>query len=221
MANHIEFYNRAVPDKRATLEAGRPIFKDVPYVRIRFPGDNKRVHDAPAHEKTVAGPDGYWLDYTQQYPEHWAIFAKGAGDQIVGTPLSELPMLTEAKRAEFRAVNIHTVEMLAELPDREIQRLGPGTRAYVDGAKAYLSRAAKLSDVAALADENAALRARLEALEAKASPPPDASATFADWEPDDIRAFLKDATGEEPDKRLGKAKLIEMAAAAVAEKRAA
>ena len=223
MPNHVEFYMKAVEDKKATKAEGRPIYRDVPYVRIRFPGDKHRIHEAPAHDKTVRDrQSNSWLDYTQQYPEHWELFQRGNSQQVIGTPLSELPFLTEAKRAEFRAMSIHTAEMLAGLADRDIARLGPWMRGFVNQARDYLGRAASVSDTAKLRAEIETLREQIASMA-----PPDAEpapthggADFDQWAPEDIKAFLADMSVE-VDGRWGKDRLVREANAVVAAKQKA
>lgn len=163
---HVQFYQKAVQDKRATREQGRPIYKDVEYVRIRFPGDNKRELHAPAHEKAyLADKMGGRLSYAEMYAEHYKLFRDSA-EQVVGTPLTELPFLTAAQRETLKGQNIATAEMLAEMPDRAIKNLGMNWRPVRDQAKAYLEKAAGSADVAKLSAENAELSERLKQMEA-------------------------------------------------------
>ena len=45
------FYTRAVEDKEATLKQGRPMFRDVAYVQILVPGNNKDIMDRAVKEE--------------------------------------------------------------------------------------------------------------------------------------------------------------------------
>lgn len=228
---HVTFFMHPVENKRLSVEAGRPIFKDVEYVRIKFPGDPKRIHVAPAKEKAQMEPgSGRRLDYIERFPEHYARFKAGNDQGQVGTPISELPFLTEAKRHELRAVSIHTAEALAELPDRTIQKLGMGMRSLVEQARSWLDAAAGSAATTALAAENEELRQRMERLEEmlkqSAAPPPAEEPpakgdNFADWKDPDIKAFLKDVTGALPQGNPKHDTLVRLAEQAVAAKKAA
>lgn len=164
---HVTFYNHPEPDKKASAEAGRPIYRDVPYIKIRFPGDKHRTIDQPAHGKHRRDPEtNQWLTYKDTFPEHWAAFQKAGDDAVVGTPLGELPFLTNAKREELRSLNIYTAEQLASLADRTIAKLGMGFRSLVEQAQAYLDRAEKLVSQGELEKRNKELEDRLAKLEA-------------------------------------------------------
>jgi len=228
---HVEFYMHSIPDNKLTAEKGRPIFKDVEYVQIRFPGDNKRVHVAPAHDRAYMPLDGETTrrDYTEMFPEHYDLFKKGESCSQIGTPLSELPFLTEAKRREFRAVNIETAEALAGLPDREIAKMGMGTRDWVNKAKAWIDAAENSVVTDALSAENAELRermAKMEAMLADKGPVkmPDKAndhSEFEDWDSETIKAYLADQTGARPKGNPKHSTLVRLADEAAAEVRAA
>lgn len=162
---HVEFYMHAKEDKRASREAGRPVYRDVEYVRIRFPGDKNRVLEQPAHERPYLSKDnGRRVSYAEMYPRHYELFQKSA-EQIVGTPVAELPILTMANRATLKAQNVHTVEQLAALDGLALKSLGMGGRAWKDQAQAYLDKAAGSAGTTKLAAENADLRERMKGLE--------------------------------------------------------
>ncbi len=200
---HVTFFNKAFPHKGKSAEAGRPIFVDKEMVEIRFPGDNKRVHVAPANEKAQMEPGtSRRVEYIERFPEHYARFKTGEAQGQIGTPLSEMPFLTEGRRKELKAVNIHTAETLAALPDREIQKLGIGIRALVEQARSFIELADSSAPTTKLAAENEELRERMARLEAmlagKPAPVLKQSENFDRWQDPDIKAFLKDATGALP-----------------------
>ena len=220
---HVTFFSKTFDDGKATLKEGRPMFRDVDMVEIRFPGDNKRVHVAPAREKAMMEPgSARRLDYIERFPEHWKRYQDDRPQGQIGTPLAELPFLTEARRKELRAVSIYTGEVLAELPDREIGKLGPGFRVLVNQAKNWLDAAAGTAGANKLAAENAELRERLDRLEAAISGDTKApSEGFDAWEDQNIKAFLKDATGEKPKGNPKHETLVKLAEEAVAAKQQA
>lgn len=77
-----------------------------------------------------------------------------------GTPLEELVAVNERMSHELKGLNIHTIEQLAQISDGNIHRLVNG-RDLRNSALAWL----KSKDAAALVAENAALLARIDALE--------------------------------------------------------
>lgn len=163
---HVEFFQKDVPDVKASREAGREIRKDVDFIRIRFPGNNKTVVEERADVKSQRCPEsGRWLTYAERFPEHYARYREGR-EYIAGTPLDALATLTAAQRANLRSYNVHTLEQLAAIDGPALKNLGMGARAMKDQAKAYLDSAEGSADVMKYAAENADLKERLEAMEA-------------------------------------------------------
>lgn len=199
----VRFYVKAVEHPRKSKEAGRPIFTDVEYVHIRFPADNKRELHAPAHEMHFVPHHKRQMTYAERFPEVYKAFREDQAEIVQGTPLSELPALTEAQRAEFKAQKIQTVEQLANLPDPAIKRLGMGARVAVEAAQVYLSKAGELGEIARL-------KAEIEALKAQSKPAKttkDIADEFEGMTDDDLRNMLADA-GVEADGRWGRKRLV-------------
>ena len=163
---HVEFFTDAVKDAKASAEAGCPIYKDVEMVRIRFPGDNKRVVVERAHQKSVRGPNGEWVSYAERFPRHYEAF-KGAVTFETGTPLAELPFLTAAQRKMLTDMNVRTAQALAEMPDGAIRTLGMHGRDLVEQARAYIEAARGSADVTRYAAENEAMRAEIARMQAQ------------------------------------------------------
>ena len=88
---------------------------------------------------------------------------------VDGTPLAAWNILTHEDAEIFRLNRIFTVEQVASLTDSLIRKLGmPNIRDLIEQAKLFLAsadRSAAALQVKAVADENAALRARIEELE--------------------------------------------------------
>ena len=56
------------------------------------------------------------MTYAQAYhPRHYEAFKTGEAAKGEGTPIEELPFLTAARRAELKALHIHTAEALSQL----------------------------------------------------------------------------------------------------------
>lgn len=225
---HIEFYSKPVENRSKSAAEGRPIFEDVEHVKIRHVGDKNRVNVAPAHEKFRMEPSiGRYITYAEAFPRHYEAFKQGEADMGEGTPISELPFLTNAKRAELKALNVHTAEALANLEGTPLQRLGMGARGLKDQAQAYIDKASDSRLETKLAAENAELRDRMERLEAQLAGADKAIAKFdhnGDGKPggskaksvfddmtvDDLKAFIKDRTGSTPKGNPKKETLVAM-----------
>lgn len=136
-------------------EAGRPIFEDREFVRIVIAGDkNTEVYrEATDTDK-------------ERFHEPYARFKRGLGEreQIVGTPLSQWPLLKPSQIREFEAINIYTVEQMAALSDTMKQNIGMGANELVAAAKAFIESAKNNSVASALAAENERLRSDVELL---------------------------------------------------------
>lgn len=211
---HIEFKNVAVENRAKSLKEGRPIFEQQEQVHIKFVGDTRKELVAPAHEKCVKDPaTQQWVSYAQLYHRHYEAFKSGEAAIGEGTPIAELPFLTEARRAELRALHIHTAEALAQLEGTNLSRLGMFGRELKEQAKAYIERARETALESRLSAENVALKARLEALEAQMTgrsgpqapqePEPrgddqPAPSIFSGWDDGALKAFIKERTGAAP-----------------------
>lgn len=232
------FYMGLEADVIASEKARRPIFVDVEMIEIKFAGNTKTEFHAPANDRCdrpLRNPennDRYyvrWKDHPD-FAKAYEAFKAGQGGAVQGTPLSELPFLTEARRAELRAINIHTAEQLASLTGAQIGKYGYGMGDLCKQAQNYIERAkgtaldakheAEKADMAAelsdlrqkldmlLAGAGAAPQVIAKATAIKASPSP-----FDSWDAADIRNWIKDADPSEPEPhhKTGKAKLIEIA----------
>lgn len=234
------FYMGTVHNEVKSKQAGRPIYDDVEMIEIKWAGNTKSELHAPASDRCdrpMRNPennDRYYVSWKDHpdFAKAYEAFKAKTGAHIQGTPLSELPFLSEGRRAELHAINIHTAEQLAGLSGAQIGKYGFGMGDLCNQAKNYLERA-KGAEVdarheqekSAMQAELAALRAQMDALlsgtpapakatvsQASAAPSP-----FDSWEPQDIRNWINDAitqnglSDEPPHSRLGKPKLIEMA----------
>jgi hypothetical protein len=237
------FYMGLVQNDIKSKEAGRPIYDDIEMLEIKFAGNTKTEFHAPASDRCdrpLRNPennDRYYVRWFE-HPDFAPLYEKfkaGQGGHIQGTPLSELPFLTEGRRAELRAINIHSAEQLASLSGAQIGKYGFGMGDLCKQAQNYLERAkgteldvrherekdemrAELGDLRQKLDMllsgEAAPKATASAKPAAAARP---TSAFDSWEPDDIRSWVKDVikqnglSEEDPHPRLGKPKLIEIA----------
>jgi len=231
---HVEFYTDAVENPGETRKQGRPIFVDREFVRIKLVGDNKNTLIAPAH--SACGRDRHTnmpITYAERFPEHYRYFKDGGGVRLDGTPLTEVPWITAARREELKHFNILTVEGLAQLDGANLARIGMGGRELKNRAQAWLDAAAGSADngrmaaeLAAQADTIADLQRQLRQLTEQgasglggpgatvvtpqpSSPPVTVEdSPFEAWEDADIKNWLRDNGGSVPPGNPGHKKLV-------------
>jgi hypothetical protein len=235
----VSFYNGVQINDGKTASAGRPIYDDVEMIRIQWAGNTKSELHAPASDRSdrpiVNREDQsrYWPKW-KDHPDFKAAYEafKAGNEHVVnGTPVSELPFLTDARRLELKAINILTAEQLAAVDINT--KLGRDLVSLRQQAAVYLQRAAGAAVDAQHEMEKAAMQAQVDELKAQmaqlltatSSKAPVAAkkavtpaqehdpvyATFDSFDDDSLRAYLTDATGEAPHNRCGHAKLVEMA----------
>lgn len=103
----VRFFIKPVQDKSASLEAGRPIFKETVYIDIRIPGERDSAAVRPASNHDI-----------KRFPRHYAAFKVRNDDpQEIGTPLAEWPVISRSQAEELSFFNVKTVEQLAGMPD--------------------------------------------------------------------------------------------------------
>lgn len=128
---HVVFYVKSVKDNYKSQKEGRPIFTDVPYVRILTPGNQLSEIDTPARE-----------DHKQRFPLHWAAFTNSQSQEtIVGTPVEEWPALSRAEAEGLKAIKFFTVEQIAGASDLQSQRMGMNANSLRQKAQAFLANA--------------------------------------------------------------------------------
>jgi hypothetical protein len=126
----VNFYVRAVQNTFKSSQEGRPIFDEKEYVRIIIPGDTKSVIDAPVND-----------EYRGRFRDRYERFKKGLVQAQSGTPLEIWPQMTIGLVAELKAMQIFTVEQLADLADAQAQKimgshdLRRRAQAFLDAAK--------------------------------------------------------------------------------------
>ena len=233
----VVFRNNATPNEAKTKEAGRPIYDDMEVCDIFFPGMVKeRVPTCRALDQADWVEDPIMgtrrpRTYMEKYAEEYQAFKAGDAATSAGTPLEELPFLTEGKRLELKhGLKIYTAEQLAGLDGLGLKALGVGGRDLRDRAIAYLQAAdegadaSRLRDALAERDEKlAAMQAQIDALlagqnkQAPDAEPGDNTAENEQWatfSDEDIGNMLTQA-GIAVDGRWGRKKLIEKAEAII------
>lgn len=218
----VRFYNLPILNEAKSKESGRPVYDDLEVCEQKYAGDRQKVGVFPAHEpfkKHVDPNTGFAVPWTyaMEYPEQFKAFRNGEAQAQSGTPIEELPFLTQSKRLELKALNIFTAEALAALDGQPLKMLGPGGRELKDKAQAYLDNAAGSADTAALAAEVARLREENARLRGGTPGPVEdddgdpKTSPFQSWDGEDIRNWIKANGGNEPRANASHAKLVKAA----------
>lgn len=212
----VRFRADKIKNEGKSKTAGRPIYDDVELVEIRTAGDRNTVKVFPAHSmhRWALNDDGEQVEET--YAERWNAqyrrFKENRQQVQDGTPLSELPFLTEAKRAELRALSVHTAETLAALDGQNLKTLGPGGRELKNQAQAYLDAASGSANVTKMASQIAELQAQLAAFqntpshllpvaaepEVQSAPEAPATDDFEDSSDDELKDYIASIVGAKP-----------------------
>lgn len=150
--NYVEFEQIAVKNEVKSLAAGHPVFDDIDFINIQFPGDKTKKVVKKVNE-----------EYKARYPKQWAAYKAQELQVQEGFPITEWPILTKAEAATLKASGIHTVEQLAAIPDTALGVM-LGARTYRDKAQATLQNAKDNQFAIAIQKENESLKADIAAL---------------------------------------------------------
>lgn len=155
------FHTVQVKNNFETEKQKRPVFMPKVFIKKVVPGDNRLVIDRPMRMTDM-----------DEFPVEWARFEQKKAAMVPGTPIDAWQILTDTQKAEFKALNIFTVDQFANLPDSAGEKvmgfidLRTKARAFIMGAKD-----SELSDKLAAQDkEMAELRAQLATLMEKKKP---------------------------------------------------
>lgn len=139
----VVFYKGVLKEEDASVQAGRPIYKDYDMVRIYTPGDRNNVIDRPMCESDMV-----------RWPKQYAAFKAGASEeaQLVGTLLTDWPGVGRAMCEELRYFGIRTVEQLADANDAACIRV-PGLFQLKKAAAIWLDKAKATAEATKAAKE--------------------------------------------------------------------
>jgi len=127
---YVKFYTRPVMHGFKSSEAGRPIYEDKEYIEILVPGDSKTKVDCPVND-----------EFRTRFPKQYEKFKRNEVQAVTGTPLEMWPQITRSMVAELKAMNVTTVEQLADMADTTAQNimgnhdLRRRAKLFIDAAK--------------------------------------------------------------------------------------
>lgn len=147
-----KFYTKAVQDQGASDEAGRPIFVDQVFVEIIAAGNANNIVSRRATREDK-----------QRFGRQFQAFEAGRGEELLGTPLTEVSWITRSQVEELAYFKVRTLESLAHVDDNFCSR-APGMQDLRRKALAALEASDKAAPLTQLTAENEALKNELETL---------------------------------------------------------
>ena len=100
------FHAVQVQNNFLTAQEKRPIFQERIFLKKLVPGDNTLTIDRPMREQDI-----------EDYPVEWARFEQKKEATVAGTPIEVWNAISETQKAEFKALNIFTIDQFAQLDD--------------------------------------------------------------------------------------------------------
>jgi hypothetical protein len=229
------FRHHAMPNPARSKQEGRLICDDMEVCDIRFAGSRAMsTFPATAISHWINDPENPYsgeqtpVTYAERFKRQYQQFKGQTQQTKAGTPLTHVPFLTEARRAELRALNIYTVEALASVDGQELKNLGANGRELKNQAMTYMDESRVAAPNKAMQSELEEMRARNVVLEedAKAlrerldAEDKDGESTFDGMSLDQLRDYIKQATGHMPLGAMNRKTLVRMATEAQKQKAA-
>ena len=150
----VTFSTRAVKNEFRSNQEGRAIFDEVEYIRIIIPG-SRDILDTPLD-------DQYKRRFASRY-KAWKD-SRGSEQKLDGTLLAEVTWMTKTMVAELNAMNIFTIEQLAEVPDN-LARSIMGNFQLRERAKNFVAAAKGEAPLLKLQQELEQRDSRIQSLE--------------------------------------------------------
>ena len=84
----------------------RPIFEERIFIKKLVPGDSTLIVDRPMREQDM-----------EDHPIEWARYEQKKEQKVAGTPIDAWMAVSDTQKAEFKSLNIFTIDQFANLPD--------------------------------------------------------------------------------------------------------
>jgi hypothetical protein len=213
------FRHHANMNTAKSAAEGRPIYDDMEVCELRFAGSRAvSVFPATAFSHWVNDPqtgEQTKVTYAERFMRQYQQFKMQMAQTKAGTPLAHVPFLTEARRAELKALNIYTIEALASVDGQELKNLGHNGRDLKNKAQEFIAEAKVNAPQTLLAAELEALKARNAILEEDAKVLAEkgdkADAQFDDMTIEQLREYIATNSGHAPHGTIGRKTLVRMA----------
>lgn len=181
-------------DLPASEKAGHAVHKTIVAVQVQYGGNNGRSYSPVFPADAISHREGHRsVTYAERWAKQYAEFMAGTTQHASGTPLEELrPFgVTEAQLSMCRAVRVYTIEALMMLDGGTAKSLGMFSNDLMSMARKWESQR---NSGSAMADELAALKARLAEIEGTGAVDADAPVTLQ--EPAEDAEALKERFAE-------------------------
>lgn len=146
-----EFYLKSVHFENESEKEGRPVFRDVEYVRITIPGNRKSIVERKVREEDK-----------RRWPREYLAWKQSGTMSSDGMPLEKWTLVSPAEVDTLKHFRIRTVEELSQLSDSQTQEVGMGTLRLRQLAQEWLAQSRGNAGVSQLAAKNQELEGRLE-----------------------------------------------------------
>lgn len=137
----VRFYIQALRDDAASVDAGRPIYKDTEMVEIRVRGDRNNIVIRSARP-----------DDLKRFKGAYGEFKNEKAATADGTPLAEWPIMSSSMVEELKYLGFFTVEQLAEAGEAALSKV-PGLLSMKTRATAFLQFSAGISPLEKMQSE--------------------------------------------------------------------
>lgn len=165
----LRFFYAPSKNNHASTKHGRPIYDKVLLLEVLTPGSNESMPQIEM-ERTFCEESGIKevrrnAKYCEKYAEQLRNFKENnEGGALSGTPLSQWPAIDVAQAATLKAMNIHTVQQLAQVQDSHLFNLGTGARHLREMARSFTLLGGNGTDNSALLAEKVNLETEVERL---------------------------------------------------------
>lgn len=151
----VEFCMEAVQSETKSAKEGRPIYDEVEFIKISYPGN----------KNSVVYREVYPID-KQRFRSLYEAWKRGQEIAETGTPLEAWPYLSKSQIAELKHFNCRTVEDLAGMADTAVQRF-MGLYKIRKAAQDFLAAAESTKHVTQIREEAEANAAQVRDLQAQ------------------------------------------------------
>ena len=159
---YVQFEQRAVEDRNATIKAGGLVMRDVDYVIVMQVGSKdtaeKEAHDWLNDLDRLAQNGNYPIEWAQHFRRQYESWKAGHEVPELGLSVRQWPSLSKAQAENLLAAGVRTVEDVATMNEQTMQRVGMGARELQRKARAYVDS----RETNKAAEQIAALQAEVE-----------------------------------------------------------
>lgn len=149
------FYTITQKNEEKSATEGRPIYDEKEFVEIIASGNANNIIRREASEQDK-----------QRFSRQYTIFGRdkaATGEQLSGTPLTEVAWLAKSQVSELAYMHIHTLEQLAALDDSTCSKFA-GMYDLKRKAQAAMEAAAKSAPMTEMAMQMEQMKVQLEEL---------------------------------------------------------